>query len=78
MPPREAQLLSVAQEQLAKGHLEAARALVDEAVLAALERERPAPAAWELTALIEERLGRKDTAEAAAEAARAVKSLNGN
>ena len=75
LPPREAQLLAVAGEQLAQGHLEAARALADEAVLAALERERPAPEAWELIAAIEERLGREDTAQAAREAARAVSSL---
>lgn len=72
LPPREAQLLAVAEEQLAKGHLEAARALVDEAVLAALERESPSPEAWKLTARIEGLLGREDTAQASLEAALAV------
>lgn len=77
LPPREAQLLSVAEEEMAKGHLEAARALVDEAVLAALERESPAPEAWKLAARIEERLGRTDTARATLEAAKAVAAVSG-
>lgn len=77
LPPREAQLLSVAEEEITKGHLEAARALVDEAVLAALEREAPAPEAWRLTSMIEERLGREDTAQAALEAADAVEAVAG-
>lgn len=76
-PPREAQLLVVAREQLAQGHLEAARALADEAVLAALERFLPAPEAWRLIAEIEESLGREDLAQASREAALAVSSVYG-
>lgn len=77
LPPREAQLLTVAEDEMGKGHLEAARALVDEAVLAALDRERPAPEAWKLAARIEERLGREDTAQAALEATQAISGVSG-
>lgn len=67
LPLRERSLLSQADNELAEGRPEAARVLVNEAMLSALDDNRPLPAAWALIARIEESLGRPDTAKAIAE-----------
>ncbi len=67
LPPRESQLLAAAEDELAAGRPDAARALVGEALLGALDRGRPAPEAWALIARIETALGRPESARAAEE-----------
>lgn len=65
--PREVQLLGTAEEKLEAGRPEEARELVNEALICALDQNRPAVEAWALAARIEKALGRDESAEAAAE-----------
>lgn len=58
LTPRELQLLADAEQELQQNRPEAARALVNEVLLSALDRYRPAPEAWPLIARIETALGR--------------------
>jgi len=64
LPQRERSLLAAAEKELADGRPETARVLANEAMLSALDDNRPSLAAWGLIVRIEEALGRSDMAGA--------------
>ena len=61
---RERALLQQAGQELAEGRAEAARALVNEVMISALDEGRVAASAWAMVAKIERCLGRTDSAAA--------------